>query len=122
LHWILTRQTVSNPTRSLTGGGSTIQGKHLQKWVNRACKSTLKRHGITCSMSRRGNCHDNAAVKSFFSLLKRERVYRCHYKTRERARADIFDYIERFCNRQRRHGYLGDLSPVEYDKWTLRTI
>ena len=82
----------------------------------------LKRYGITCSMSRRGNCFDNAAVESFFSLLKRERVYRRHYRTREEARADIFDYIERFYNRQRRHGYVGDLSPVEFENRTMRTL
>ena len=82
----------------------------------------LKRYGITCSMSRRGNCLDNAAVESFFSLLKRERIYRRHYRTRDEARADIFDYIERFYNRQRRHGYVGDLSPVEFENRTLRTL
>ena len=82
----------------------------------------LKSHGITCSMSGRGNCYDNAAVESFFSLLKRERIYRRHYRTREHARADVFDYIERFYNRQRRHSYLGDLSPVEFEKRTERTL
>ena len=73
-------------------------------------------------MSARGNCYDNAAVESFFSLLKRERVYRRHYRTRDEARTDVFDYIERFYNRQRRHGYLGDLSPVEYEKRPLRSL
>ena len=82
----------------------------------------LNSHGIRASMSERGNCYDNAAVESFFSLLKRERVYRRHYRTREEARADVFDYIERFYNRQRRHSYLGDLSPVEYEKRTVRTL
>ena len=82
----------------------------------------LTSHGICASMSERGNCYDNAAVESFFSLLKRERVDRRHYRTREEARADVFDYIERFYNRQRRHSYLGDLSPVEYEKRTVRTL
>ena len=82
----------------------------------------LKRHGIRCSMSQRGSCFDNAPVESFFSLLKRERVYRQHYVTREAARGDIFDYIERFYNRKRRHSYLGDMSPAEFEDRTLRTL
>ena len=81
----------------------------------------LKRHGITCSMSGSGSCYDNAAVESFFATLKRERTHRRKYRTRDEARADVFDYIERFYNRQRRHSYLGNLSPVEYEDKTLRT-
>lgn len=59
----------------------------------------LRDHGIRCGISRRGECWDNAAMESFFSTLKRERVYRCTYRTRDEARADLFDYIERFYNR-----------------------
>ena len=76
----------------------------------------LKRNGITCSLSGRGSCYDNAAVESFFATLKRERVKRRRYRTRDDARADIFDYIERFYNRERRHGYVGNISPVQYEK------
>ena len=75
----------------------------------------LKRHGIQCSMSGRGNCYDNAAVESFFGLLKRERVNQMHYRTREEARADIFEYIECFYNRKRLHSYLGYVSPADYE-------
>ncbi len=75
----------------------------------------LKRNGITCSISDKGSCYDNAVVESFFSTLKRERVKRRQYLTRDEAKADIFDFIERFYNRQRRHGYLGNISPVEYE-------
>lgn len=67
-------------------------------------------------MSRSGECHDNAAMESFFSRLKNERVYRRRYRTRDDARADIFDYIERFYNPRRRHSTLGGLSPMEYEK------
>jgi len=67
-------------------------------------------------MSRRGNCHDNAVAESFFQLLKRERIRRKTYATREEARSDIFDYIEMFYNPKRRHGYNNRLSPVEYEK------
>jgi putative transposase len=76
----------------------------------------LSAHGITCSMSRRGNCWDNAAMESFFSTLKTERTNRNQYSTRDAARADIFDYIERFYNPRRRHSTLGYLSPVNYEK------
>ena len=81
----------------------------------------LKRHGITCSLSGKGSCYDNAVVESFFATLKRERIKRRKYRTRDEARADIFDYIERFYNRQRRHGYIGNISPVEYENRTLET-
>jgi putative transposase len=59
-------------------------------------------------------------VESFFSTLKRERVKRRQYRTRDEARADIFDYIERFYNRERRHGYVGNISPVQFEEWTSR--
>ena len=76
----------------------------------------LADHGIQCSMSRTGNCWDNAAMESFFSSLKVERADRQHYRTRDEARADVFDYIERFYNPRRRHSTLGYLSPVAYEK------
>jgi putative transposase len=76
----------------------------------------LKAHGIVCSMSRRGNCHDNAVAESFFQLLKRERIKRRIYATHADARADVFNYIELFYNPKRRHGSNGDLSPVEFEK------
>ena len=76
----------------------------------------LADHGITCSMSRSGNVWDNAAMESFFSSLKTERTARKVYRTRDHARADVFDYIERFYNPKRRHSALGYLSPVEFEK------
>jgi putative transposase len=80
----------------------------------------LKHHQMICSMSRRGNCHDNAVAESFFQLLKRERVKRKIYPTRDQARADGFDYIELFYNPVRRHGNSQGLSPVEFEKQSLR--
>ena len=76
----------------------------------------LKTHNLVCSMSRRGNCYDNAVAESFFQLLKRERIKRRIYKDREAARQDVFDYIEMFYNPKRRHGYNDDLSPVAFEK------
>lgn len=76
----------------------------------------LADHSIRCSMSRRGDCWDNAAVESFFSTLKRERVRRRVYRTREEAKADVFDYIECYYNPQRRHSTLGGLSPMDFEE------
>jgi len=76
----------------------------------------LAEYGIECSMSRRGDCWDNAAVESFFSSLKTERIDRKTYRSRDEVRADVFDYIERFYNPRRRHSTLGYLSPVDYEK------
>lgn len=72
-------------------------------------------HHITPSMSRRGNCWDNAVVESFFSSLKKERVRKKIYRTRDDARADVFDYIERFYNKTRRHSHLGGVSPEAFE-------
>ena len=74
-------------------------------------------HGVVCSMSRSGNVWDNAAMESFFSSLKLERVYRKpRYRTRDEARADVFDYIECFYNPRRRHSTLGQVSPAEFER------
>jgi len=79
-------------------------------------QSFLKDNGLEGSMSRRCNCHDNAVAESFFQLLKRERIKRKTYSTREDARSDVFDYMEMFYNVRRRHGFNNLLSPVEYEK------
>lgn len=76
----------------------------------------LKHHNLEHSMSRRGNCHDNAVAESFFNLLKRERIRRKIYRTREEARQDVFDYIEMFYNPRRKHVRNGMLSPVEFER------
>jgi putative transposase len=76
----------------------------------------LEALGVTCSMSRAGNCWDNAVMESFFSTMKIERCHRTHYATREAARADIFDYIERFYNPIRRHSTLSNKSPINFER------
>jgi putative transposase len=76
----------------------------------------LADQGITCSMSRSGNVWDNAVMESFFSTLKIERCHRKQYLTRNAARADIFDYIERFYNLTRRHSSLGNQSPIDFER------
>ncbi|ECS6249865.1 IS3 family transposase [Salmonella enterica subsp. enterica serovar Alachua] len=85
-------------------------------------QSFLKSHGLEGSMSRRGNCHDNAVAESFFQLLKRERVKKKIYGTREEARSDIFDYIEMFYNSKRRHGSSDKMPPTEYEKRYYRRL
>lgn len=77
-------------------------------------------NGITCSMRRSGNVWDNAAMESFFSSLKIERVKRKVYRTRDQARADVFDYIERFYNPTRRHSTIGYLSPMQYEERAMK--
>lgn len=83
----------------------------------------LKANNLEASKSRRGNCHDNAVAESFFQLLKRERIKRHIYPTREKARTDVIDYIEMFYNSKRRHGFNDQLSPVEYEnRFTERLV
>jgi len=79
-------------------------------------RERMQSHGLVPSMSGRGNCYDNAVAESFFSNLKNELVHHCDFHTREAARAAIFDYIEVFYNRQRRHQTLGYLSPAQFER------
>jgi len=79
-------------------------------------RERMRHHGMVPSMSRRGNCYDNAVAESFFSNLKNELVHHCDFASREAARAAIFDYIEIFYNRQRRHQALGYLSPAQFEQ------
>lgn len=88
--------------------GSQYTSEHFQE--------LLKEQGITCSMSRAGEVWDNSAMESFFSSLKTERTARKVYRSREQARADAFDYIERFYNPRRRHSTLGYVSPIDFEK------
>ena len=79
-------------------------------------RELLRSNGLEVSMSRKGNCWDNAAMESFFGTLKQELVHRETYATREEARRALFEYIEVFYNRQRLHSTLGYLSPVQYEE------
>lgn len=82
----------------------------------------LQKNKIVASMSRRGNCYDNAPTESWFATLKRELVYRTNYATHQEARQDIFEYIEVWYNRQRKHSSIGYLSPAEYEQqWKIST-
>ena len=102
--------------RRRPGPGLMLHSDQGTQFTNADWQAFLAANGIVCSMSRRGNCHDNAVAESVFQLLKRERIRRKTYLTRDAARSDVFDYIELFYNTKRRHGANGDLAPVEYER------
>jgi len=88
------------------------------QYASRPFQDQLAGSGMICSMSRKGNCWDNAPTESFFNSLKNERVHGTRYTTRQAAAADVFDYIEVFYNRKRRHSTLGYKSPRQFmDAW-----
>ena len=102
--------TVREPTEDLlhhSDRGSQYASEDYRK--------RLKAAGIACSMSRKGDCWDNAVVESFFGTLKQELVHRSDFETRAEAKSAIFEYIEVFYNRWRRHSYLGYMSPAEFE-------
>ena len=86
------------------------------QYTSEQFQTLMADNGVDCSMSRSGNVWDNAAMESFFSSLKTERIGRKVYRTRDAAKADVFDYIERFYNVVRRHSTIGYLSPVEFER------
>lgn len=90
------------------------------QYASEEFQKLLREHGVQCSMSGKGNCYDNAVAESFFGTLKKELIYFEDYKTRDEAKRSIFEYIEIFYNRKRRHSSLGYKSPVEFEK--LRTV
>jgi putative transposase len=91
---------------------------HPSQYSSEQFQRLMADHGVVCSMSRSGNIWGNAAMESFFSSLKTERTARKIYRTRDQARADVFDYIECFYNTKRRHSTIGYLSPMEFERQT----
>ncbi len=92
-----------------------IHSDQGSQYTSHEWQTFLKQHNLECSMSRRGNCHDNAVAESFFQLLKRERIKKKLYASRTEARSDIFEYIEMFYNRIRRHSHLDGMSPEAFE-------
>lgn len=86
------------------------------QYTDRLYRNALEDRGIVCSMSRRGNCWDNAVIESFFATLKLDLIYRCTFRTRAEAHSAIFEYMEVFYNRQRHHSFLGGLTPAEFEQ------
>ena len=131
---LYSRQVVGWSTGSRIDTQLALDALHMAVWRRRprgmvvvhsdqGCQFTshewqrfLASHNLEPSMSRRGNCHDNAVAESFFQLLKRERVRRKTYGTRQEARSDVFSYIEMFYNPIRRHSSADGLSPIEFER------
>jgi putative transposase len=102
--------------RRLPDEGLLAHSDRGSQYASEHYQLLLARHGITCSMSRRADCWDNAPMESFFASLKKELVHGADFATRAEARAAIFEYIEVFYNGQRRHSSLGYVSPAEYEQ------
>ena len=101
--------------------GAVHHSDRGSQYASHEFQTLLTEFGMTCSMSRKGNCWDNAPTESFFNSLKNERVHGTRYETRDAAKADIFEYIELFYNRKRRHSALHGKSPsVVYDAWLMQ--
>ena len=131
---LYSRQVVGWSTGSRIDTQLALDALHMAVWRRRprgmvvvhsdqGCQFTshewqrfLASHNLEPSMSRRGNCHDNAVAESFFQLLKRERIRRKTYGTRQEARSDVFSYIEMFYNPIRRHSSADGLSPIEFER------
>jgi putative transposase len=101
-------------------GGLLHHSDRGSQYAAEAYQAFLKRHGLSCSMSRKGDCWDNAAMESFFKTLKVERVYQRRYATRADASYDLGQWIENFYNSWRIHSALGYLSPVEFEARAVR--
>jgi len=107
--------------RRKPGKGLVHHSDRGSQYASERLRAKLQEFGMVCSMSRKANCWDNAVAESFFNSLKNERVHGQHYGTRDHARADLFDYIEAFYNRSRRHSKLGGKSPASaYEAWLQR--
>ena len=114
---------VQTALRMALGRRGPVRGllHHSDRGSQYAChdyQRLLATHGLRCSMSRKGECLDNAVAERFFGSLKRERTDQRHYTTRQEARADVGEYIEMFYNSRRKHSYLGYCSPNEYEALT----
>jgi transposase InsO family protein len=114
---------VMDALRMALGRRSPDQAKSLMhhsdrgsQYASQAFQDLLRERNITCSMSRKANCWDNAMMESFFATLKKERIHHESYSTREAARQSVFQYIELFYNTRRRHSALGYLSPEQYER------
>jgi transposase InsO family protein len=102
--------------RRAPGVGLVAHSDRGSQYASEHYRQLLGKHGITCSMSRRANCWDNAPVESFFASLKRELVHDARYTTRAQAMASIFEYVEAFYNRVRLHSSLGYVSPEQFER------
>jgi len=117
----MTRELVKDALRMAywrrkPGTGVIFHSDRGSQYCSIEFQALITTYQMVSSMSRKGNCWDNAVAESFFGSLKTERVFFFNYKTREDARRDITDYIEMFYNSKRRHSHLGYLSPRDFEK------
>src|SRR5207253_7325429 len=103
-------------TQRKPGAGLVHHSDRGSQYTSQGYVTLLQQYDIQVSMSRKGDCYDNALMESFFGTLKEECVERQTYHTRAEARSAVFEYIEVFCNQQRRHSSLGYVSPVTYEQ------
>ena len=103
-------------SRELPDAGLVAHSDRGVQYASEHYQGVLTQHDIECSMSRRANCWDNAPAESFFATLKKELVHHEVYETRAAARVSLFDYIEVFYNRERRHSALGYVSPLAFEE------
>ena len=104
------------------GKGLIVHSDKGSQYASHDFRALLKRYGFIQSMSGKGNCYDNAVMESFFHTMKTEWIFFEKYQTRTQAKTSIFDYIETFYNRERRHSYLGYISPWDYEKKYLKVV
>lgn len=102
--------------QGLTVGELVQHSDRGSQYASEVYREKLKSLGLIASMSRKGNCYDNAFAESFFATLKKELIYRNHYKTKEEAKKAIFEYIEVWYNRQRIHSSIGYMTPVQFEE------
>lgn len=118
----MTSELVCKALRAAIANRLPISDKPLMhsdrgsQYASKDNQRILKAYGITCSMSRKGNCWDNSVSESFIASLKAECAYQQQLETRAYAKTELFDYIERFYNRERFHSTLGNTSPAEFEK------
>jgi putative transposase len=95
--------------------GVLVHSDQGSQYTAEVYRDKLAKHAMICSMSRKGECHDNAVAESFFHTLKEELIHETHYSNRQAAKQSIFEYIELYYNRQRLHSYLGYEAPLKYE-------
>ena len=103
-------------TRKQPAGGLVHHSDRGSQYACGYYQHPLRLYGMRASMSRKGSCYDNAPMESFFATFKTELVYQQHFATRDEARRAIFEYIEVFYNRQRRHASIGNVAPAEFER------
>jgi putative transposase len=113
---LITKAAKMAMTQRKPGAGLVHHSDRGSQYTSQGYLLLLQQHGIHVSMSKKGDCYDNALMESFFGTLKEECVDRINYKTRVEARNSVFEYIIVFYNRQRRHSSLGYVSPITYEQ------